>query len=1168
MSGQANKSTIDRQRETKVFVSYSRADIAFVDRLDAALKARGITPLIDRHTIYAFEDWWRRIEMLISSADTVVFVLSPDAVTSEVCEREVTFAATLNKRLAPIVCRRVSESTVPAALRRLNFIFFDDESAFDNSVEQLVEALQTDIAWIRRHTEFGESARRWAVAGRPGPRGLLLRSPLLEEAEHWIAMRPEGAPPPTPDMLAFVTESRRAATARRNVVTTALATGLLIAIGLAGLAYWQREIAVKQEQVANEQRKLADQQRGIAERNEAQVKEQRNRALLAQSRFLADQAERRHTAGDEGGAMLLALEALTPEADGEARPYVPEAEATLFNSRQRLQEIAVLDGFNGFSSDWQRALIIRSTKVARVWDPASGKTIAAFMVDEPQAAIKYEKSWRKSEDKFDPGTIRSSTLSPDGRKVVLITDATPDTLRATLWDATSGKLIADLEGYSGGTRFGAVFSPDSRRILAPAQHRVMRVYDAQNGGQIAILKGHEGGITDYAFDPDGRRVATVSDDDKTLRLWDARSGQETLRVPVNSDTKDVYDSLEFTTFSPDGRLVIAGSSNRVRIWDSRSGQKFAVDKVDDKFWKVAFSADGRRMVTGSRDTIRVWDVASLREIAVINERVADLVLSADGQRMVTLQWEEFPKTARVWDVSSGREIAVIKDAAGISGAAFSPDGLRIATTPHSSTIAVRLWDTLTGQKIAELSGLDGKIIGFSPDGHSILTRSSDGPAVLWNSSAFLSTGMEKLVIETTDQTSGSIAELASAVFSPDGQHVLIGAKSDAQVWNLSPRSMLRGFVAGGEVWDVAISPDRRWVSVSTEERHTLLWEWSASIDSRMPSDFSISPHEAAMYLNGRGAVFSADGRRVMTFHPGAAIVWDIANGNETATFPDGREHPTGKRIAELGPTSDERVNIRCATLSPDGRQAVIVVDTQSGVNSKRMMSLWEVDSGREVAAFQLPNIQTPADTLFPRQCEPLPVSFNPDGRRVVLGSVAGTSVWDIVAGKEIGVLKGQETAVNSATFSPDGLRIVTSSDDRTARLWDADSGKPIGILRGHNGGVNSAVFSPDGRLVMTTSADKTAQISSVFATTQELVAHAQSIVSRCLTQGQRAEVFLAPEPPAWCIEMEKWPYQTADWKDWLKYKRASANPPLPDTPTWPSWIAARRATSKSPGARK
>ena len=71
----------------------------------------------------------------------------------------------------------IDDELVPEALGRLNFIFFDDDAQFDDSLKQLCEALATDIAWIRKHTEYGEAARHWAASGRPA--GLLLRSPVL-----------------------------------------------------------------------------------------------------------------------------------------------------------------------------------------------------------------------------------------------------------------------------------------------------------------------------------------------------------------------------------------------------------------------------------------------------------------------------------------------------------------------------------------------------------------------------------------------------------------------------------------------------------------------------------------------------------------------------------------------------------------------------------------------------------------------------------------------------------------------------------------------------------------------------------------------------------------------------------------------------------------------------
>jgi tetratricopeptide (TPR) repeat protein len=249
--------------KAKVFISYSRKDMAFADRLDAALKTRGFEPLIDRTDILAFEEWWKRVEALIGRADTVVFVLSPDAVRSDsVARKEVAFAASLNKRFAPIVLRPVDDKAVPEELAKLNFIFFDDQTRFEHSADQLAEALRTDISWIRQHTDFGEQARRWAQA--KGASGLLLRSPVLEQAERWIASRPPGAPTPTEETQAFIRQSRQGATRRRNLLTGSLAAGLVLALALAGLAYWQRGVAVEQ--------------RGIAQQNEAQAKEERDKA--------------------------------------------------------------------------------------------------------------------------------------------------------------------------------------------------------------------------------------------------------------------------------------------------------------------------------------------------------------------------------------------------------------------------------------------------------------------------------------------------------------------------------------------------------------------------------------------------------------------------------------------------------------------------------------------------------------------------------------------------------------------------------------------------------------------------------------------------------------------------------------------------------------------------
>ena len=104
-------------------------------------------------------------------------------------------------------------------------------------------------------------------------------------------------------------------------------------------------------------------------------------------------------------------------------------------------------------------------------------------------------------------------------------------------------------------------------------------------------------------------------------------------------------------------------------------------------------------------------------------------------------------------------------------------------------------------------------------------------------------------------------------------------------------------------------------------------------------------------------------------------------------------------------------------------------------------------------------------------------SFSPDGSRVVTASNDDTArVWDVKTGSVLATLYGHTDAVDSAAFSPDGSRIVTASGDKTARVWDAETGAALTTLLGHSGGVGSANFSPDGSRIVTASEDKTARV--------------------------------------------------------------------------------------------
>src|SRR5262245_29243125 len=203
----------DAEEKLKVFISYSRKDsTAFADELLAGLEVAGFAPFLDRHDIAPGEPWEARLGGLIAQSDTVVFVVSPEAVKSERCVWEVDRTIELSKRLLPVIFKPVPEHDIPEKLSRLQFVRFDSGPGFARPLSQLAEALRVDLHWIREHTRLSELATRWDGRGRP--ESLLLRGDDLDGAKAWMAARKAAAPEITDAQRVFIRASEEAETAR------------------------------------------------------------------------------------------------------------------------------------------------------------------------------------------------------------------------------------------------------------------------------------------------------------------------------------------------------------------------------------------------------------------------------------------------------------------------------------------------------------------------------------------------------------------------------------------------------------------------------------------------------------------------------------------------------------------------------------------------------------------------------------------------------------------------------------------------------------------------------------------------------------------------------------------------------------------------------------------
>lgn len=331
-----------------VFISYSRKDKLFAQKLHDALVDNGRDVWIDYEGIPLSADWWAEIEAAIQGSNAFVFIISPDSTTSEVCAKEIGCAVVNNKRMIPLLHREVDAKTVPPEVASLNWIFMRESDNFTAAVDSLIATMDTDLERVKAHTRLTQRATEWDRKGRND--SFLLRGDDLAEAERRFMQT--GKEPPLTDLQAqYIWTSRRSADRRQRLIVGAVSFGLVVAIILGLIAFFNflRATAAEQEAIASAATAwkavdIADQAQAtaVADRNRAATAEAlaylvRDEALADQAQAISRQLAAEALANLQTDPQLSALLAM----QGLATAHTPEAEQAL---RQALESAQV--GYN------------------------------------------------------------------------------------------------------------------------------------------------------------------------------------------------------------------------------------------------------------------------------------------------------------------------------------------------------------------------------------------------------------------------------------------------------------------------------------------------------------------------------------------------------------------------------------------------------------------------------------------------------------------------------------------------------------------------------------------------------------------------------------------------------------------------------------------------------
>ncbi len=567
----------------------------------------------------------------------------------------------------------------------------------------------------------------------------------------------------------------------------------------------------------------------------------------------------------------------------------------------------------------------------------------------------------------------------------------------------------------------------------------------------STLSGHDDPIRGVAFIPKEDVILTASED-KTAKLWMWKDKDGDWKP---SHTLEHDAAVNSARFSPDGTLVVTGADNGwAYIWDARNGEKLAE-------WPVE-KGGGRTIVDISPD----------------NKRIATVVMGGnasiwDWDRREGPDQEGLYRPPKLLRPLIGEQNRT--HAAGTNFIAFDRTGGRVVTASWRGQ--ARVWDVETGKLLQELSAAER-------DDRGVCTKESVGHCDAVFSAEFDPANPDRLVTASLDKTAliwdlrtrdpqtgkpkptvlrklvGHYRAVTYAAFTKDGGRVITAALDGAvRLWDAETGETLQVLqgpaIVAGFPASAALSWNEDYVVASFSNKWAFVWKFPPLTPALL--------YRLQLPVGQPGYSTADRGSRLISVAGLAVDVYDPATS----------KHVEATRSFARGPVT--------ASIAPVGQIAVA-----SGPCAK----IYEIDGKsdnkvlghvlslrhRDGRVFQYEGGHAPDGKVGKIPCDArgqspiLSIAYDPSGQRIVTTSQDGTAkVWDAATGKLLaGPLRhdgAKQNAVFSGVFSRDGRHVLTGSFDGTVRVWNAEDGSELHKIEVGEP-VLDAAYSDDGQDVV------------------------------------------------------------------------------------------------------